>query len=163
MKVARLTILVLWSLLGIFSYLFLVTNTNGLAYPDPSSPTGIGYTLGQSNSGNFGVNDDLCIGFGFLFTFTFIVYTALRLILIKLLHMKQTRGSVSMIIHVILLIILTLHIKSIQKGSIITTIVVEKNLILLFWIGSYVSLWLVFWVVFWVFFWRLFKEEKYQT
>ena len=127
MRKTKWIFLVLWLFHGLFSYLF--SDTKGLAYADADSPSGISYVQNLQSSGS---NDGITIEIGVVFAIVPIGWGVLRL--------KRAFGLVDLAVHGLFFSLQTLLIATIEIGSIIDTLVLDKNLVLMLWVISYSAL-----------------------
>jgi hypothetical protein len=114
-------------LLGVFSYLFL--DTKGLAYADLDSPSKLSYVKDLKSSGN---NDNIAIELGAVFAIVAVGWGLLRL--------KKPLGWIDLAVQGLLLLLQTVYLATIEVGSIIDTLVLDKNLVFWLWTIFYLTL-----------------------
>jgi len=120
-------IIILWLLLAVFSYLFFYTQ--GLAYSDSDSVSGISYVNELQSSGG---DDNICIEIGVAFAIIALLWGFLRY--------RAQSGLADFTINAVLIGLQMLYILSIEAGSVIDTIVLGKNFILMLWVLTYAAL-----------------------
>lgn len=120
-------LLLLWFMHGMFSYLF--TTTKGLAYSDADSVTGISYVRELQSSGG---DDNICMGLGIVFAGIALFWGVLRL--------KTRFGVTDFTINTVLIGLQTLFLLTMEMGSVVDTIVLGKNVVLVLWMLTYIAL-----------------------
>lgn len=124
-------LLMFWILHGVFSYLFF--DTSGLVYIDRDSPLGFSYVEDLHSSGG---NDNISIETGIVFS----IFGAL----FSILRFGKAFGVIDLGFHGVLLFFQAVLVVTIEVGSIVHTILDAKNIVLLFWMISYLSLCAIF-------------------
>lgn len=127
MRMTGWIFIALWLFHGLFSYLFF--GTKGLAYADTDSPSGISYVQDLHSSGS---NDSITIEVGVVFAIAAIGWGILRI--------KRAFRLIDLAVHGLLLSLQTLLVATIEIGSIVDTLVLDKNHVLMLWVISYSAL-----------------------
>jgi len=130
-RVQARALVVLWVVHGTLSYV-LGVHTPGLAFPESSEPSGIGYVTDLQSSGR---NDNVAIGMGVVLAIVAVIWGGVRF--------RKQFATADFVAHLILLLLQALLILSIEAGWLWFTITTGKNAVLAFWITSYAALWVV--------------------
>ncbi len=128
LRVFRMAILLLWAFHGGLSYLFV--HTRGLAYSDADAPGGIAYVRDLHSSGG---NDNISIEMGVVFAGLAIAWAAARA--------KAEFGVADLVANGILLGLQGAYLMAIEVGSLFTTVVLARNVLVGLWAGTFVALW----------------------
>jgi len=121
----RIALLVLWALLGAFSFAF--GRTDGLVYDDPAIP--IAHVTELQSSGS---NDGICIGIGAVLSGAALLWSALRI--------RRPFGGTDVVVHAALTAIQLLYLLGIEAGSLWQTILRDRNWALVAWLATLISL-----------------------
>lgn len=79
-----------------------------------------------------GRNDNVAVGMGAIFAIIAVIWSSVR-------FKKYTAADV--IAHLLLLLLQTVYIFSVEEGSFLFTITRGRNIVLALWIVSYIALW----------------------